>query len=479
MSTTSMINPFSRVRFGLARVDITPPVGIYHRLWGAARHDRASGVHRPLFGEVMVFSPLDGHAPPIVRLQLDLCGLVQSQHDELASTVAVAASVSRERVIIGYSHTHSSGWFVPDRIPLPGGELIPGYLEGLGRLLADTTRRALTRRIPATITYGVGRCSMAANRDYWDSDLSGYTCGFNPDSPADDTVLVGRVTGADGRSIATLVHYACHPTTLAWESSLISPDFVGAMRETVEAATNVPCIYLQGACGDLGPRHGFVGDPAIADRNGRQLAYAALAALEGLGPTTVSFRYSGPVVSGATLGVWAYQPAASERMARAERFDGLACTVDLPLKDRPDPAELQTELETWEARRQAADERGDTAAARDASARAERARRWLARLKDIGTGATYPLRCTITRLGEAIWVTCGGEPYNLFQTELRRRFGDQAIIVSPLDGDLQVAYLLPADRYGRGLYQEEPSSLAAGCLERLIDEIAARIAIID
>ena len=33
---------------GVGREDITPPVGIYARNWGAAKHDVAEGVHRPL-----------------------------------------------------------------------------------------------------------------------------------------------------------------------------------------------------------------------------------------------------------------------------------------------------------------------------------------------------------------------------------------------------------------------------------------------
>ena len=49
-----------------------------------------------------------------------------------------------------------------------------------------------------------------------------------------------------------MVNYACHPTTLAWENTLISPDFPGAMREVVERATAAPCVFLQGASGDLG-----------------------------------------------------------------------------------------------------------------------------------------------------------------------------------------------------------------------------------
>jgi hypothetical protein len=38
-----------------------------------------------------------------------------------------------------------------------------------------------------------------------------------------------------------------------------------------------------------------------------------------------------------------------------------------------------------------------------------------------------------------------------------------------------VAYLLPQDRYGLGLYQEESSILAPGCLEALIEAMAKRI----
>ena len=476
MSTTIAPAPTSRVRFGTARVDVTPPVGIYHRLWGAARHERSSGVHRPLYCDVMVFAPVDGSGRPIVRAQFDLCGLVHSQHEDLALALCETADVPRDHVIITFSHTHSSGWFIPDRFNLPGGELIVPYLRGLQPKIKDVCRRALESVQEVNITYATGHSNMAANRDYWDDAFGGHTCGYNPDQPAEDTVLVARVTDLAGRLVATVVNYSCHPTSLAWENSLISPDFVGGLREVVEASTGVGCIFAQAPCGDQAPRDGYVGGTAVADKNGRQLGYAALSALESMGPPATDFVYEGPVISGATLGVWRHVPFSPERLQQASRFAGGAYSVDVPLKEKPNPAALKAEFDEWNARQQEADARGDAKAARDCGARAERAKRWLARVAEVPAGTTYRLDFTVHRLGDAFWVTSGGEPYSLVQTALRKRFPQFALVVSPLSGNFQAAYLLPRELYGQGLYQEEPSILGPGCLEKLIEAIAGRVA---
>jgi len=407
----------------------------------------------------------------LIRAQLDLCGLVKSQHEALVRALSEAAAVPPEQVVITYSHTHASGWLAPDRLEFPGGELIIPYLHQLEVQLREACRQAWRGVQEAVFTYATGRCGLAANRDCWDEDFGGYVCGFNPDGQPDDTVLVVRVTDRAGDLRGVFVHYACHPTTLGWQNTLISPDYVGAMREEVERVTGRPCTFLQGPCGDLGPREGFVGDPAVADRNGRQLAFAALSALETLGPPGTDWAYTGPVVSGATLGTWAWVPFSAQRWEQAAQFSGGTYTVDLPLKPRPDAGALREELEQWLRRQHDAEARGDPMAAREAGARAERARRWLARLQDLPEGATYPLRFTVHRMGDAIWATCGGEPYSVLQVELRRRFPEKVLLISPLGGDMQVAYLLPADHYGRGLYQEEPSILGPGCLERLVEAI--------
>src|SRR5436190_12851265 len=223
VGTTLVKAPTSRVRLGHARVEITPPVGIYHRMWGAARHDRATGVHRPVYADVLAGGPVTAspdmpRAAPqaqYVRAFLDLVGLARQDHEPMVQAMAEASGLPPEAVVVTHSHSHSAGWLVPDRVALPGGDLIPSYLAELRRRLAGATREALAALQPATISYARGTCHMAANRDYWDAARGAYSCGFNPDAPAgasatdslgplaDDTLLAARIAGDDGKLVAT------------------------------------------------------------------------------------------------------------------------------------------------------------------------------------------------------------------------------------------------------------------------------------
>ena len=312
--------PQSRCLAGVGRDDITPPVGIYHRMWGAAMHDRSTGVHRPLTATVLYLSGRHGEGSGSkgkAMVALDHCLLRSEEMNELLDRVSSAASIPRDAIIAFFSHTHAAGLMDRRRSELPGGDLIGPYLDSLATKLAALVRKARDRQQPASIVYGVGRCDMARNRDYFDAERGEYVCGFNPEGGADDTVLVGRITDEGGKRLAMIVNYACHPTTLAWENTLISPDYIGAMCEVVEHATGAPCLFIQGASGDIGPRDGFVGDVAVADRNGRQLGYAVMSAVESMPGPGTSYEYTGPVISGATLGTWQYIPVSADRRHQA------------------------------------------------------------------------------------------------------------------------------------------------------------------
>ena len=57
--------------------------------------------------------------------------------------------------------------------------------------------------------------------------------GRNWDGPVDRTVRVVRIDDLDEKPVATIVHYACHPTTIAWQSQHATPDYPGMAKSVV------------------------------------------------------------------------------------------------------------------------------------------------------------------------------------------------------------------------------------------------------
>jgi hypothetical protein len=236
-------------------------------------------------------------------------------------------------------------------------------------------------------------------------------------------------------------------------------------------------VFLQGASGDLGPREGFVGNPVIADRNGRQLGYATLAALEALPPPGTRFEYTGPVISGATLGTWRHVPLSAEQMRRKEQWQMRRWTVELPYRhDLLTLEQIEAESARWEQEEEKATQAGDSVRMRDCRAMVERMTRWRTRVSVLPRGDRFPLPVTLWRMGDAFWLAVEAEHYQHLQTSLRQRFAGVPIVVMTLANGSRAAYLPTADAYGKGIYQESIAVLAPGCLETLIEAIAAEIA---
>jgi len=471
--------PQSRGLFGVAQIDITPPVGIYHRMWGAASHDQATGVHRPLTATVLVVSPTNDTSDQqaLVMIAIDHCLFWTDEMAEFLTVVSATSDVPPEQLRVFFSHTHAAGLMGHERVELPGGDLILEYLDATARKVGTAVRAAMDSRQLGTCVYGTGRCDLARNRDFLDENLGEYVCGFNPDGVADDTLLLARVTtDADEKTLVTLVNYACHPTTLAWDNTLISPDYLGAMREVVEGATDAPCFFIQGASGDIGPLNGFVGDVAVADRNGRQLGYAVLSGLEGLAPAGNDFAYSGPVVSGATIGTWQWSPVASDHARRREVFEIHQSVTELNYReDLPSREELEKEDAQWQQTEAEAREAGDDEKAQAARAMRERIRRRMTRVGRLNPDKPHPFPIWIWIFGDALWIALDGEHYNVLQTRLRESCPDTPIIIGTLTNGSQAWYLPDQDSYGKGLYQETASVLAKGALEKLIDSLQSQI----
>jgi len=424
---------------GVAREDITPPVGIYARNWGAAAHDAAEGVHRPLTLTALAVSASDGQ--PLILIGADL-GWWMSREDEerVRLPLLAALGLSPERLLFSLSHTHAGPNLYGENRDKPGGHLILPFLERVRDTAIRASRAALQSRRPARLSWRYGRCDLATNRDFPARDGKRFILGPT-ETPADDTLLIGRVEAADsGKTIAVLVNYACHPVTLAWQNRLISPDYIGAMREMVESAAGAPCLFLQGASGELAPAQHNVGDTAVADRNGRRLGHAVLSVLESWPDALLV--YDGVVESGAPSGTFHV-----ERARTSGELAAFIRPIDLPLKPMPTVAEIYAE---WEK----------------CTDRAVRERLWrkIGIRRIVGDGSTSPTPVWVWRLGEALIFAQPTEAYSSYQIDLRRRFGPRPVAVLNVTNGY-AAYWPPRDQYTRDQYSVWVTPFAAGCLE--------------
>jgi len=120
---------FTRCAVGVAVRDVTPPVGIYARSWGAARHDLAEGVHRPLTATAAALRPLSGDGPDLLIVALDI-GWFPYRPDErrVRAAILAATGLDESALLINMSHTHSGANINTQLADRTGGELVGPYL---------------------------------------------------------------------------------------------------------------------------------------------------------------------------------------------------------------------------------------------------------------------------------------------------------------------------------------------------------------
>jgi hypothetical protein len=434
-------------RIGFARCDMTPPVGIYSRMWGSAEHDEAAGIHRPLMATAAAFFSHEGNQP-LVLISLDW-GWWRRPDDEcfIREAILETLSLSASQLMIALSHTHagpSSSLHVADK---PGGDLVAPYMHEVRDKLIALAREAVESAVPGELAWTTGRCDLAGYRDQPDPDGDGLVVGYYPNHPADDTVLVGRATNTGREPIGTIVNYACHLTTLGGKNKLVSPDYIGAMREVVEAETDdAPCLFLQGASGDLAPKLQYQADAEVADRHGRQLGYAVLSAMDGMSPPGKAMAYAGTEESGTRLGRWDLVEHEQD-----PRLEALTAEVALPLKPELAPADLQKRLDDCEDR-----------------VIRERLERLATLTAGLSGGEATKLRIYAWRIGGGFMIATPAEACSIMQQQLRAAFPDAAIAVGNIVNGY-ASYLPTAANYDQRTYTSQVALFARGCLETTIN----------
>jgi neutral ceramidase len=237
---------------GAARADITPPVGF--PMWGySARRDApCQGVLDPLRARALVLAA-GGEKLAVVSLDL-------GRAPTRATTAALRARLEQagiRHVMLVASHTHHGPVLELDTWP----DRQNPYTKQLEHKLADLILEADKAARPAR--WGAASREVAFNRNR-QSKL--------PDPPVDRSLTVLRVEDLGGKPIAHLVNFAAHPTMIDAKQMKFSADYPGALAALVEQETGAPCLFLQGAAGDMStkPPPGVRGHEAFGQALGHE-----------------------------------------------------------------------------------------------------------------------------------------------------------------------------------------------------------------
>lgn len=225
---------------GAAKRDITPQEPV--PMWGyGARHAALSeGVLDPLFASAVVMQAGDQ--------KLAIVGLDLGRSPAEASLVRIRERIKSEAGIehafIAGSHTHHGPVLELSDQPGKGQGRFDAalrYYQQLEDSIVAAIVEANQRLVPAKLASGT-------------VELEGFNRNRHSklkSAPLDKSLNVLRFDNAAGEPIAVLVNFTGHPTSVAAENLKFSADYVGAMKNRVEADFGGVAIFMQGASGDL------------------------------------------------------------------------------------------------------------------------------------------------------------------------------------------------------------------------------------
>lgn len=232
---------------GTASYDMSPPEGV--RLAGYPHFPRNNtGIHDPLFASCLYLS--DGKTE-IALITLDILFFSKKYTAQIRERVNKLCGLPRENLLICCSHTHSGPWAAgnPELDATAGSseDIDPDYLVSLLGGAVSAAVKAKKTAFPAMIGFGTGICGA-------EKGIGGNR--RRKDGICDPSLNVIAVKDEKGTIRGIITNYTLHPTFLHEDSTLVTADYPGYLRETLQKHYPEAVIgFAQGASGDQSSRY--------------------------------------------------------------------------------------------------------------------------------------------------------------------------------------------------------------------------------
>ena len=271
---------------GYARTTINPtsPVGMGG--YGNTEFRRSSGIASDITVSCTAVSDGENKA---LFFCIDVLGMGQNNVENIYKQVENALGIKREFITISATHSHSSPAIsTTDDISVANYLKIfyPAVLKVAKEAVADLDRCEM--KIGRTTT-----TDLSYVRRYFREDGTFYGTNYVSDSKSPvvrhetdvdnqmQLLMFDRVNGKD----ILMMNWQCHVTTAGGrDNTMISADWVGALRKNIEAKGDVLFTYHQGGAGNVVPNSFITTEPSNADYkvHGAKLADVALDAMENM-----------------------------------------------------------------------------------------------------------------------------------------------------------------------------------------------------
>jgi putative membrane-bound dehydrogenase-like protein len=250
-------------KVGVAKVDITPDHPIRLNGFGFRRAE-SEGVYQKIWAKAIAIEGAD--KSPVVLMAVDVLGIPADVYDELARRLEKKAGLTKDRLAVTATHTHTGPMLTGANPTLFGVPIPPEHQANIDKYtpkfidaLEAAALAALKDMKPASLSWGVGKVTFAMNR---------RTKG----GPVDHDLPVLFVKDEKGKVRAVYLNYACHCVTLSHNQ--IGGDWAGFAGEAIEGTFPDSVALVAIGCGaDQNPNSGVAKDRVdLAKGQGREVA---------------------------------------------------------------------------------------------------------------------------------------------------------------------------------------------------------------